>query len=685
MKKRHLGVLSGIITMLLALSVITGQPVTAEGAQASDTPMITWEEPVLVHNIMPFTDAGPDARGERPGNFGSQFPRMITNGNTWLAAYTIYRNNGYLADPAGGNELQIAKSGDGGQNWNIIATITDPGRDLDNAQLLQLENGDILLACRSVIWHQSYKLDVYKSSDQGYHWSYLSTIDEISGAPGELANPDRGVYEPYMVQLDADTIGVMYASEKYAVSSPAYSQILAMKTSNTAGQTWGEEIWTVYDTEHENARPGMPVWTKMQNGKYILVYEIVGTTDVDVFYKISEDGINWPAGMGSQIPGQKGAPFVLALSSGELVVTSNTHKISVSRDEGTTWNLESNAPFGSLFGDADNLWPALYQTGSDQIVCITSAGRSGSGYTDSGHNIQLRRGYLNPPSPGLDGGCYKLKPKHTDKYLDLDAGSGEEGANIQIWDENWESPQEWIFEAVGNDSYKIVSAHTGKVLTVDGSTAGSNVMQASWTDSESQRWRFESLGDGYYRIRSGSTDLCLDVDSGKSEAGSNVQVWTQNGLEPQCWQIEAVSGIKTNTPYVFLAKHSGKAVEVKDGLTEPGANVQQWESNGGSWQQWELLMDTDGYYSVKNVNSSLCLDVSEGSILNGANIQQWTPNGLNPQKWTVLSRGKGYYTIIAKNSGKCLDIDAGRVENGANIQQWEFNGLDPQCFKIIVK
>ena len=128
-------------------------------AVENSTVDISWDESVLINYTPFYTDAGADARGTYPGKFGSQFPRMlVTDDGTWYVAYTIYRNNGYLADANGGNELQISRSTNGGKTWEDIAIISDPGRDLDNAQMLELSNGEILLACRSVIWQQSYKL-----------------------------------------------------------------------------------------------------------------------------------------------------------------------------------------------------------------------------------------------------------------------------------------------------------------------------------------------------------------------------------------------------------------------------------------------------------------------------------------------------------------------------------------------
>lgn len=217
---------------------------------------ITWSGAVGINCEPTFEDKGADARGIHPGRFGSQYPRMafFENG-TWLIVYTVYRNNGYLADKNGGNTLVIAKSIDRGKTWTEIAQLSDPGRDLDNGQLLILTGQTVLLACRSVIWQTSYKLYTYKSTDGGSTWTRIGLIDENSGADEALGNPDRGVYEPHMLLLPDGSVSVMYASEKEACANPAFSQIIVQKNSRDGGITWAEEGLPVRDTKNSNARP----------------------------------------------------------------------------------------------------------------------------------------------------------------------------------------------------------------------------------------------------------------------------------------------------------------------------------------------------------------------------------------------------------------------------------------------
>lgn len=302
--------------------------------------------------------------------------------NDWLAVYTIYQNKGYTLDPSGGNELQLSRSQDNGRTWSEVATISDPGRDLDNGQMIQLSDGTILLAARSVRWQESYRLPVYRSTDNGRSWEFLSTIDSNEGSPGSLGNPDKGMYEPHFEFLSDGRLAVMYANEVHVSETPSYSQIISQKISADNGASWGKEIWVAYKPGENESRPGMAVWTRMKNGKYIMVYEVCGPQKCNVYYKKSDDGTAWPVGLGTIIPDHLGGPYILSLSDGRLVLTSNSSNISISADYGASWQKAESAW-------EETLWPALYQTGKNEIAAMNSVPREGGG-----NNIQLRFGEL---------------------------------------------------------------------------------------------------------------------------------------------------------------------------------------------------------------------------------------------------------------------------------------------------
>ncbi|WP_168735582.1 RICIN domain-containing protein [Cohnella fermenti] len=671
----------GATWLCLMLTLVFAASAAAESGPTQ------WSPSVVVNNIPQYTDMGADSKNVLPGKYGSQYGRllMLDNGD-WLASYTIYDNNGYKYDSNGGNKLQLSRSTDHGQSWTVLATIADPGRDLDNAQMVQLDDGTILLACRSVIWQQSYKLDVYKSANNGASWSYLSTIDENSGAAGSLGNPDKGVYEPHMYVLDNGDVGVMYANEKHVTESPAYSQIISLKVSANDGASWGTEIWAAWAPGDSNARPGMPVWTKMNNGEYMLVFEVCGVDDCNVHYQTSSDGTTWSGGLGTLIPLQRGAPYVAQLSDNRLAIVSNTHNVSFSDDYGATWYVDDTAPYGSLFGGYDNLWASIYETGTNEIAVMTSAGRSAYNEYTEGHNVQIRLGTYDAVSTGIvSGAYYKITAQHSGKNLDVDAGSGADGAKVQQWENNDLPPQIWQFVAAGGGYYKIVNKQSGKLLEVSGGsvTPGASVTQWSDIGSDRQLWKAEHVGGGNYRIQNKLSGLNLDVTAGSTANGAVAEQWTENGDRPQRWKLVPVEGgIVSGATYKLTNQQSGLVMDVAGGSLANGANVQQEADNGSASQRWIIEDMGDGSYKLTNAQSGKCLDVDAGSGVPGANVQQWEDNGLPPERWIIEYTGSGYYKLTNAQSGLALDVAGGSMSAGGNIQQYTDNGLPPQRWEL---
>jgi hypothetical protein len=350
-------------------------------------PVIVSQEPIQLDMV-----AASEGRNIlAPGKFGSQYPRMLfLKDGRVLCVYTVYRNQGYLLDAKGGTTLVVAESTDGAASFKELVEIADFGRDLDNGMLMELSNGTILLACRSVRWQESYRLPVYESTDGGSSFHVISMLDRNEGVPGELGSPDRGIYEPHLLILSDGSIAAQYANERYALAPHAYSQIISEKISTDNGHTWQNEIVVCADDEHPDARPGMPVFVRMKDGRYITVYEICGSMDALIYYKVSEDGKTWPSGIGKHIPLQRSGPFIECLEDGTLVVTSNSQQLSVSMDNGESFYAHRPAPWGDLDGKpiiADavavvnkSVWPCIYALPGNRALICTSLGRAAGGH-----------------------------------------------------------------------------------------------------------------------------------------------------------------------------------------------------------------------------------------------------------------------------------------------------------------
>ncbi|HEX8531012.1 MAG TPA: RICIN domain-containing protein, partial [Cytophagales bacterium] len=157
------------------------------------------------------------------------------------------------------------------------------------------------------------------------------------------------------------------------------------------------------------------------------------------------------------------------------------------------------------------------------------------------------------------------------------------------------------------------------------------------------------------------------------------------------WEFE-VYGTASTTPtptpgtfsgtYKITARHSGKVMEVANGATADGTNVQQWTDNGSTAQQWIITATTDGYYKLICKATGKALEVSYNLLTDGGNVQQWTYSGANNQQWKIEDVGGGFYKITARHSGKGLDVANASLADGGNVHQWTYNGGTNQQWKV---
>jgi type 1 glutamine amidotransferase len=119
----------------------------------------------------------------------------------------------------------------------------------------------------------------------------------------------------------------------------------------------------------------------------------------------------------------------------------------------------------------------------------------------------------------------------------------------------------------------------------------------------------------------GLAGKCLDVRNGSTADGVQVQLLSCSGVAGQQWTVSPGSTIRA----------LGKCLDVSGGSAADGAKVQLWSCNGGGNQNWQSYPDG----SLRSVPSGKCLDVSGNSSSDGAVVHLWACHGGANQKWTL--------------------------------------------------
>ena len=128
------------------------------------------------------------------------------------------------------------------------------------------------------------QIRVYKSTDEGATWSYLSNC-----ATGTVARSAGGLWEPDFAIAGDGRLVCYYSDETRA----GHSQILT-EVATSDGVTW-TPAGDLAISNTSGDRPGMANVVKLPGGSYVSSFEICGALNCATYMKTSTDGINWGA------------------------------------------------------------------------------------------------------------------------------------------------------------------------------------------------------------------------------------------------------------------------------------------------------------------------------------------------------------------------------------------------------
>jgi alpha-L-fucosidase len=117
------------------------------------------------------------------------------------------------------------------------------------------------------------------------------------------------------------------------------------------------------------------------------------------------------------------------------------------------------------------------------------------------------------------------------------------------------------------------------------------------------------------------------------------------------------------------------------GSVASGSNLKQWNYDGSTNLQWQLVPLGGGYYRIVNNTNGMVAD-SWGTTTNGAPARQSAWNGGNNQQWSLTSAGNGLYHIVNRGTGTALD-GMGSTTAGATAALWSPNASSNNEWSIL--
>ncbi len=193
-----------------------------------------------------------------------------------------------------GDTYPVYISNDDAETWQYVSTVKDNlnegywnewmpflyelPKDMGN-----FEKGTVILAATSVYGEgvTDSTVTLYSSTDLGKTFNAFCNVDKAGGT-------DWGVWEPYLIfEEETGRLFCFYSDD----SDPEYSQKLVFKYT-TDLVNWSEKKECVA-CDDPALRPGMCSVTKMGNGEYLMVYEMVGIDGNPVYCKKTTSLDDW--------------------------------------------------------------------------------------------------------------------------------------------------------------------------------------------------------------------------------------------------------------------------------------------------------------------------------------------------------------------------------------------------------
>ncbi|MCI6464709.1 MAG: RICIN domain-containing protein [Faecalicatena sp.] len=594
----------------------------------------------------------------------------------------------------------IYRSTDDGETWQHISDVTDEvfGTNRKAQPMIyelpqavgDMPAGTLLLAGNLVPDDQSSsRIVIYKSTDVGANWEYVSTVD-VGGPFDYDRSPESTtstIWEPFLYMDDYGHLICAFSDER--LKGQDVLQSLSLRYTSD-GINWSEES-NLAAIKNKNDRPGMVTVSKMPNGKYIATYEVVNRPSYDqnssvVYCKFSDDGLTWDEDdLGTLVQTADGqclgsSPYVKWVDAGGpngMVIIGAKWVVNASGDiqEGGQ-NIFVNYNFGE--GCWERYPQALTWDGED-IIYLDAFSQCIETNVDNTKLYQIANiGNPNEKASSLRIGTLPLT-------MDIYEAENAVLNNVQVIECEDSSNKSEVGYINYNDSQltfdKVMVPQEGAYtvyvrynngsgsesrhqVTVNGQ-GGNSVVYAQTPNWHQYYWAeftcdlnagtntislaydtgyaevdciavYKSdlnLGN-YFMLKNRNSEKYLEVPSMSVQEGQTLAQYDKTYYPCQVWQIS-----DTGNGVYFANKNSGLALDINESSSQDGASAVQNALTQSNSQLWNLEMTEGGYYHLVNINSQKYLEVVDNLTTNGAAIGQWGPTGYTCQEWTFVKEG----------------------------------------------
>lgn len=388
--------------------------------------------------------------------------------------------------------------------------------------------------------------------------------------------------------------------------------------------------------------------------RYSYTGYIDGASDRCVVQQIKSDGyckVKYPTSRGNRTAYVPTSQFFTNTN-----FSTNTMKIGTRKTVYRRSN--SSQSLGTVYandnvqivGTSGNRTQIIYPAGSSYKMGWISGNYSVSG--ESGANVA--------------DGYYQIKSAIDSNYvLDVYGGSNDDGANIQLYKNQYSANQGFVIKKQSDGYYTITAIHSGKALDVEnnGNYNGANVLQWTSHGADNQKWKIVKTSDGYYSFISKCNGLYLDANGAVAANETNIQCWTGNGTGAQKFTLESVSvGGKEY-------QESEQASQAEFSFQMPLSDARCSWSSSSNWS-WGENINGGGYSTARVYHIGVDLIGSSDNVyaVAGGTVERSGWNNANGNYVVIRHNvsGKNIYSFYAHLSSRSVSANT-KVVKGQKI------------------
>ncbi|MFG3512336.1 MULTISPECIES: RICIN domain-containing protein [Streptomyces] len=135
--------------------------------------------------------------------------------------------------------------------------------------------------------------------------------------------------------------------------------------------------------------------------------------------------------------------------------------------------------------------------------------------------------------------------------------------------------------------------------------------------------------------------------------------------------LDTAAGTVSGTSATYntlIARHSARCADITSQSLWQGAQIKQYDCNGGGNQKYWFKSVGSGYYQLVVRSSSLCVQENANTV-----SQENCSASSNAQQWSLTTSGS-YVSVKSRASGECLDVNGASTANSAAVITYTCNG-----------